>query len=175
MSTSSFEIRKAGLQDIPTIQSLSESIWNQVYPSIVSQDQINFMLNKMYSTASLTKQMETDHHEFFLAMYSAEPVGFASMSIKDPSESNRFRLHKLYLEPFLHGKGFGKWMVSHLAQEVLSVGGHELELNVNKRNPAVSFYKHVGFVIENEVVLDIGNGYVMDDFIMVLDLSKNPL
>jgi ribosomal protein S18 acetylase RimI-like enzyme len=175
MSTSSFEIRKATLKDIPTIQSLSKSIWNQVYPSIVSQDQINFMLDKMYSTASLTKQMETDHHEFFLGLYSAEPVGFASISIKDPSQSSRYRLHKLYLEPFLHGKGLGKLMVSHLAQLVQSAKANEVELNVNKRNPAVSFYKHLGFTIEKEVVLDIGNGYVMDDFIMVLDLAKNPI
>ncbi len=174
MPNSSFTIQEATTQDLPIIQLLSKSIWNQVYPSIISQEQIDFMLNMMYSTASLTCQMEVEKHKFLTLIYSGETVGFASYSPKDAGDRKRYRLHKLYVEPKLHGQGLGRSLVSHIIKLISSEGGQELELNVNKLNPAISFYKHIGFTIEKEVVLDIGNGYVMDDFIMVLDLAKNP-
>jgi hypothetical protein len=37
---------------------------------------------------------------------------------------------------------------------------------VNKYNKAKDFYLHNGFEIAESVVVQIGNGYVMDDFIM---------
>lgn len=168
-------IRSASIDDIPIIQSLSRSIWNKVYPSIISQEQIEFMLNMMYSNEALTRQLEIDKHTFVIIYLDETPVGFASFSPKALNENKRFKLHKLYVEPAYHGKGLGKQLLLYIANQILQQGGREIELNVNKRNPAIQFYKHFHFEVENEVVLDIGNGYVMDDYIMVLDLAKNPI
>jgi ribosomal protein S18 acetylase RimI-like enzyme len=66
-------------------------------------------------------------------------------------------------------------MVRHICHEIVGLGGTALELNVNKKNPAILFYEHLGFYREKEVVIDIGNGFVMDDYIMVLDLTQKPL
>ncbi|TXI77628.1 MAG: hypothetical protein E6Q44_13280 [Flavobacteriales bacterium] len=46
-------------------------------------------------------------------------------------------------------------------------GDTAVELNVNKRNPAKAFYERHGFVVERDEVLDIGQGHVMDDHVMV--------
>ena len=39
-------------------------------------------------------------------------------------------------------------------------------LNVNKYNNAIHFYMKQGFTKVKDEVIDIGNGYVMDDYVM---------
>lgn len=168
-------IRQASRKDIPLIQELSSEIWHQVYPTVISVDQINFMLDTMYSTTAIDNQIRQLGHRFIILEFEETGVGFASYSIKHPSEPKRYRLQKLYLKPELHGRGLGKKMVSHICHEILGLGGTALELNVNKKNPAILFYEHLGFYREEEVVIDIGNGFLMDDYIMVLDLTQKPL
>ena len=133
------------------------------------------MLDSMYSSVSLDNQISQLGHRFIILELEGSGVGFASYSAKHPSESNRFRLEKLYLKPELHGRGLGKKMVRHICHEVVASGGTALELNVNKKNPSMLFYEHLGFYREKEAVIDIGNGFVMDDYIMVLDLTQKPL
>jgi GNAT superfamily N-acetyltransferase len=164
------EIKKSSTNDIPLIQQLSKEIWNKVYPAIISQEQIDFMLQMMYSDASLQQQMTELNHHFIILYFNGIPIGFASYSVKSSLEPDIIRLNKLYLQPAHHGKGHGKAMIEYIVKEAKQLAGSMLELNVNKYNPAVSFYKKQGFVIASEMVLDIGNGYVMDDFIMTLPI-----
>ena len=164
------EIKKISIDAIPVVQGLSREIWNKVYPSIISQEQIDYMLEMMYSKESLEKQMtEMDHH-FFLLYSEGMPVGFASYSIKSNQEPHTVRLNKLYLQPECHGMGFGKAMIDYVVKQSTILNASNIELNVNKQNPAVRFYKRQGFSIKSEMVLDIGNGYVMDDYIMTMPL-----
>ena len=41
-----------------------------------------------------------------------------------------------------------------------------LWLTVNKGNPSVQAYQRLGFSIAAEIVMDIGGGFVMDDYRM---------
>ncbi|MFN5422947.1 MAG: GNAT family N-acetyltransferase [bacterium] len=168
-------IRPASLEDISLIQELSHEIWHEVYPSVISSEQIDYMLEIMYSNSSLEDQLITQGHSFILLEIEGKAAGFASYSIKSESEPERYRLHKLYVRPNLHGMGLGKSLVKHICHDTIQQGGTELELNVNKKNQAVSFYKHLGFQVEKEVKIDIGKGFVMDDYIMVLNLAQNSL
>jgi GNAT superfamily N-acetyltransferase len=169
------KITKASLDSIPAIRRLSEEIWYQVYPSVVPIAQIEFLLSTWYSSDALTEQMEVLGHHFILVEWNDEAVGYASYSMKLANQPERFRVHKLYLQPAMHGKGIGKAMLKFIAAESMPLGCKELELNVHKRNPAVGFYKHVGFAIEQDIVTVIEHGHVLDDYIMMLDLMKNPL
>ncbi len=171
IQTTMVSINKCSTEGIPTIRQLSEEIWKEVYPTIVSMEQIDYMLEMMYSKKALEEQITTLGHQFILVRYHDEIVGYASYSIKLKDEPKRYRLHKLYVKPELHGKGLGKAMISYISNEVSNAGGTELELNVNKKNPAVAFYKHTGFSVESEIDLQIGNGFEMNDFIMVLKLQ----
>ena len=163
-------IKKSSTNDIPLIQQLSKEIWNKVYRAIISQEQIDFMLEMMYSEGSLLQQMTELNHHFIILYFSEIPVGFASYSVKSSLEPDVIRLNKLYLQPAYHGKGLGKAMVEYIVKEAKQLAGSILELNVNKYNPAVSFYNKQGFVIASEMVLEIGNGFVMDDYIMTLPI-----
>jgi RimJ/RimL family protein N-acetyltransferase len=59
-------------------------------------------------------------------------------------------------------------MVERVSARARSLGCHRVSLAVNKRNSrAIAAYRKWGFEIEQAVVKDIGDGFVMDDYIMV--------
>lgn len=170
-----FEIRKAGIDQIDIIRRLSKEIWMEVYPSIISIEQIEYMLGRIYSVDALKHQILGLGHTFILLTEKDDPIGYASYSKKDSTDNGVFRLHKFYLQPTYHGKGLGKRMLNEIIKEVISQQGSSLELNVNKYNPTLGFYKKIGFSIISEEVIDIGNGYVMDDYTMELKPLKSPI
>lgn len=163
------QIKKASVTDISTVQNLAETIWPEVYASIISAEQIRYMLDIMYSNESLQQQLDKGH-QFIIAMQDDIAIGFAAFSKKSDIEPLIFRLHKLYVLPHLHTKGTGSFLLTHVINSSKNDGATTLELNVNKNNPAINFYQKKGFAIQREEILNIGNGYVMDDFIMVLPL-----
>ena len=159
------EIKKAGIEDIAIIKNLAETIWPICYKEIISTEQINYMLKIMYSKLSLKEQVEKGH-QFIMAYDIDIPVGYASFSQKSEVEPRVFRLHKIYVLPNSSLKGVGTSLLDYLSNECKKLGGTELELNVNKYNTAVFFYKKKNFTIVKEEVLDFGGGYVMDDYVM---------
>lgn len=162
------EIRFADIDDINTIGYLAQQTWPIAYGSIISMEQINYMLKLFYSPASLTDQIQRQKHQFILAGQDDEPLGFASYSAY--GEPGIFKLHKLYVLPETQGKGVGKAMLDFVVDEISKQKATHLVLTVNKLNPALKFYQRLGFSKIRDEVTDIGNGYVMDDYIMQLSL-----
>jgi diamine N-acetyltransferase len=158
------DIRKAEFEDINTIGYLAYQIWPIAYKDILSLEQLQYMLNKLYSPAALRSQMTIDHHTFLLAELDEEPVGFASYS--KTTEPGVFKLHKLYIHTQVKGKGLGKILLEAVISEVTALKGTVLRLNVNKQNTAKVFYDKQGFTTLKEEDIDIGNGYFMNDYVM---------
>ena len=159
---SKYRIRKATVDDIPLIRELCFKVWPQTYASIVSQEQIDYMLDKMYSSPSLQKQMDTGS-EFILVYDENEPVGFASYFEKAPSV---FKLDKIYVLLSQQGKGTGKFVIGYIVNEIKQRGATSLQLQVNRHNKAKDFYEKMGFVVIDEKDFDIGQGFFMNDFVM---------
>lgn len=113
--------------------------------------------------------MKELHHKFIIVYDSDRPVGFASYSLKANCE-NIFRLHKIYILHQLQGKGIGKFMLNKIIDDVKPEGAKFLELNVNRNNKALEFYKKFGFKIISQEDIDIDNGYFMNDYVMNLKL-----
>ena len=157
-----FEIQKASVNDIPLIRELAFKVWPQTYAPIISPEQIDYMLDMMYSEASLEKQI-IDGARFIFIYENNEPVGFASYQETSPAI---FKLHKLYVLPSQQGKGTGRFIIEHIINEIKPLGGRALQLQVNRRNNAKYFYEKNGFSVIKEFDFDIGNGYVMDDYVM---------
>ncbi len=159
----SLEIRKAVLADIPVISQLAEEIWWPTYRDFISEEQISFMLQDMYSAASLEQQL-ADGVTFLLALREDTAVGFAGFSRTDEAE-RVFKLHKLYVLPSEQGKGTGKALVDEVSRLAKADGGRILELNVNRGNKAQHFYKKIGFDIHQ--TLDIPyHQFVLTDYVM---------
>ncbi len=157
-----FEIQKASVNDIPLIRELAFKVWPHTYASMISAEQIDYMLDMMYSEASLEKQI-SDGARFIFIYENKEPVGFASYQEMSPGV---FKLHKLYVLPSQQGKGTGRYIIEHIISEIKPLGANALQLQVNRRNKAKYFYEKNGFSVIKEFDFDIGNGYVMDDYVM---------
>lgn len=157
-----FNIRNATVNDIPLIRDLTFLVWPQTYAAVLSKEQIDYMLDMMYSETSLKKQM-SDGCQFIIVYDDTEPVGFASYQEIKPAI---FKLHKIYVLISQQGKGTGKFAISHIIDKIKGKGATALQLQVNRTNKARGFYEKLGFTMIDELDLDIGNGYFMKDYIM---------
>jgi ribosomal protein S18 acetylase RimI-like enzyme len=155
-------IRKATIEDIPLIRELCFQVWPQTYASILSQDRIDYMLDYMYSAASLEKQM-TSGSQFIFVYENEEPVGFAAYLSKG---HGIYKLDKIYVLISQQGKGTGRFVIDYIINEINQKGATALQLQVNRNNKAKSFYEKLGFVVLDYQVFDIGHGHFMDDYVM---------
>lgn len=147
------------------IQDLAKAIWPDAYGAILSQEQLEYMMEMMYSLDSLENQLK-NNIVFLLVKEENDFIGFASYELNFQN-SNKTKIHKLYILPTIQGKGVGKNLILHIQEIARKNSNAALILNVNKYNKAKDFYLHNQFEIADSLVVDIGNGYVMDDFVMV--------
>lgn len=160
---SGFGIRTATTADFSAIRAVVHEVWPVAYREVISQEQIAYMLNNLYSDQSLAKQLREEGCIFLVSEENNIVHGFASFS---EIERSLFKLHKLYVYTEMQGKGIGKTLLDEVKKRSAMFGGKAIELQVNKKNVAQHFYTKQGFTIDRELVLDIGNGFVMDDFVM---------
>lgn len=156
-------LRTATTHDFNAIRAVVHEVWPIAYREMISAEQISYMLQMMYSDESLSRQMMQESCEFILDEREGVTLGFASYS---HVEHDLFKLHKLYVFTHVHGEGIGKTLLDEVKKRVKIKGGTAIELQVNKRNSAQYFYLKQGFLIDRELVVDIGAGFVMDDFVM---------
>jgi len=156
-------IRRADETDLPVIRRLAHDIWPEVYEPIIGAEQVQYMLDLFYDEAALLQQF-SQGQVFLLGSRNAEAIAYASY-LPDVG-SGVYKVAKLYVSPSLQGKGIGRKMLDAIALEVLRKGAVALRLNVNRYNPAFSFYKKYGFVVVAEEDIPIGEGFFMNDFIM---------
>ena len=155
--------RRADHPDVATIRHLAERIWRACYPSIIGAAQVEYMLAAMYSEPVIRQEI-SDGVQWEIAYNENEPVGFLSITRE---KGDSAKLNKLYLVPELHGTGRGQQLIRRSLEVAASLGARELWLQVNKRNErAIHAYTRAGFRVDREAVFKIGNGFVMDDFIM---------
>ena len=165
-----FEIRKATGEDIPLIRELTFRVWPQTYKSILTQAQIDYMLEMMYSASSLQKQIDEQGCRFIVVYEDGNPVGFASYSEEEPQ---RWKLNKIYVLQNQQGKGTGRFVIDNIIEEIKKENANSLFLQVNRENNAKAFYERLGFLEVDFVNLDIGNGFFMNDYIMEKKLKSD--
>lgn len=163
------ELAEAKLEDLPEIQRLAEVTWEACYPGIISAGQIRYMLDRGYQLDVLQKDIEEQNIRFVLARIDNEPVGFGAHGIH--SECDQIKLHKLYVHPRKQGLGIGRRIVEYIANQRRGEAFQTIVLAVNKGNSnAIAAYRKYGFTHRESVVVDIGHGYQMDDYILELPL-----
>jgi GNAT superfamily N-acetyltransferase len=158
-------ISVATQEQLPIIRDLAFRIWPVTYGHILSKDQFDYMMEMMYSIDSLEKQIEIK--PFLLVNDNGEFIGFASYEI-NWDNSRKTKIHKLYVLPEIQGKGIGRMLINHIKEIALKANNNALFLTVNRFNKAKEFYLKQGFHIVAEKQFQIGNGYIMDDYVMEL-------
>lgn len=158
-------IVEATENDIPLIHELAEKTWWPAYGSILSKEQISFMLKNMYSESALRDQMR-DNIKFILVTRNDDHVAFAGYSTEG---GQILKIHKLYVLPSEQGKGTGKNLIDHFVHLAKKLNIARVELNVNRANPALSFYEKMGFRIAETIDIPY-HQFMLNDYVMRKDL-----
>lgn len=163
------EIVPLAAPDVAAVIALARRIWKAHYPGIISQEQIDYMLAQRYTVARLQQELAMPEIRWELARQAGQLLGFAS-TIHLP-EMQELKLDKLYVAPEAQGRGVGRALVASALARAKALSCSALILGVNKNNEqAITAYRHFGFVVRAEAKVDIGAGFVMDDFIMARSL-----
>lgn len=164
-----YTVKKAADTDIPLIQELIFEIYPTTYGEILSQAQIDFMLDKSYSTEGLNNSMAVGQDFYLLFDSEGKALGFIALQNK---EDNILRIEKLYLHPTTQGKGFGTLLIDFAGREARRREREILELNVNRSNKAYYFYLKQGFMVTAEVDIPY-YGFVLDDYVLQKQLKSD--
>ena len=147
------------------MQRLAGVIWRAHYPGIVTHAQIDYMLENGYALPVLQGFLDSRDRGLELARVDRVLVGFAAWYVAD--DSAVAKLDKLYVLQSHQRVGVGGRLIARVADLARAAGASRLVLNVNKHNvQAIRAYEKHGFAIREGVVVDIGGGFVMDDYIM---------
>ncbi|MFT6879790.1 MAG: ribosomal protein S18 acetylase RimI-like enzyme [Arcticibacterium sp.] len=158
--------------DFFKIQALARVIWPPTFEDILSPEQIEYMLQMMYSDDSLKKQVTLQKHTILLVEENNRDIGFLSyqLNYKDMPST---KIHKLYLLPETQGMGYGRKMIEEILRQANKENQKTISLNVNRFNKAFKFYQNLGFKHIHNEDIDIGNGFLMEDYVLELKLADD--
>ena len=165
------EVIQLHKDDVFIVNHLAEEIWPIAFGDILEKKQIDYMLDWMYNLNTLQEQVQTGIL-YYIVKKNGVAKGFLGLEPNHP-DAGDLRIHKLYVLPEDHGSGLGRTLLNQAIDVAFDLDLNTLHLNVNRFNKAVDFYKHVGFSITGEEDIDIGKGFLMEDYIMELKLNSS--
>jgi len=155
--------------DVKAVAALARIVWQSAYAGIITQAQIEYMLEQRYNAPRLLGEIETAGIWWDKATQDGQLVAFASALLVAPGRE--MKVDKLYVDPQWQRRGLAGRLLARAGERALARGCDTLMLAVNKRNEsAIAAYGKYGFRVRESVCVDIGNGFVMDDFIMARSL-----
>ncbi len=164
------KIRPIRLNELAIIQHIAQNTWPTAFGDVLPMEQIKYMLELMYSKESLTKQIKEKHHQFLLAFNEENPIGFTSYELNYDSKPETM-IHKLYILPHCQGLGAGSLLINHVSRIAKTGKNNQIRLKVYFDNPkAIGFYKKIGFQINGIATTDIGNDYIIVDYVMIKNI-----
>lgn len=161
------KLEKVERQDqIDALCKIAERVWNLTYDPLLPKGQVEYMLEKYQSDGAVKEQMKHQNYRYYLLVCGEEYAGFVGFSPRYEGREEMF-LSKVYLLPEYRGRGAVSEAFALVEKAAREEDLSRIRLTVNKGNEhAVGVYSHYGFRVEDQVVTDIGSGYVMDDYIM---------
>lgn len=155
--------------DAKLAASLAGKIWTEHYTPIIGPEQVEYMLEKYQSEDRIYEDITEGGYIYHMAFSGGEPAGYCGARL-GPGAGEVF-LSKLYVEKSFRGRGISRMFLGILKELVASNHCNHIRLTVNKHNSnSIRAYDKLGFKVVESVVTDIGNGFVMDDYVMRLDL-----
>ena len=146
---------------------LAQEIWEEYYPTIITQEQIHYMINTFQSTEAIENQIQ-EGMQYYLAVSGEDEIGYLAYAAE--KDCSLF-LSKIYIKRNFRNRGKGREMFVFILGQAQKQKLKTVRLTVNKNNTAsVEKYLKMGFSITDSVVKDIGNGFYMDDYVMAYEV-----
>ena len=147
---------------------LAAEIWREHFHGIISDEQIEYMLEKFQSFEAMTRQVSQEHYEYYGLFSGGEQLGY--FAVADNQDGTLF-LSKLYLKKQFRGRGLASEMFERIKGIGRERGLKSVWLTVNRHNDSsIAVYRHWGMKVIREQAADIGNGFVMDDYVFSADI-----
>lgn len=156
-------IKKVTIHDAKSIRDIALATWYVTYGLTHSKAQLDYMIEKFYSLEALEQSIL--EKEYYIYEEENCPLGFISLEHHFAAKSTT-KIHRIYILPECQGKGIGKTLIDYAATIAQLNQSTFLLLNVNRENKARFFYEKLGFEIQKSEDIPIGNGYLMEDFVM---------
>lgn len=154
--------------DVVRVSDMADRIWRENYKNILSEEQIDYMIDNFQSPTAITRQMVNEHYEYYLLDNDEAYIGYVAFV----KEKEKLFISKIYLLSEFQHKGYGKATVDKIRDIAISEGINKIWLTVNKNNVnAIKAYEKYGFENKDSTITDIGNDFVMDDYIMEMQLN----
>lgn len=150
-------------EQIAELCNLAKEIWNEYSIRFISQEQIDYMLEKFQSEQSIKGQVNFQKYRYFFLEEDGENIGYFAIQHK----KNELFLSKVYIKKDFRGKGyFRKAFNNAITKLAIELELPKITLTVNKYNlPSVCIYENMGFNRVDSIETDIGDGYIMDDYV----------
>jgi diamine N-acetyltransferase len=161
-------IRELALSELTVAENIARRVWPSAYRNVITPEQIEYMLQWMYSLETMTQEVTEQNIRYDLLEVNNTPTGFSAFG---PLDEKTIKLHKLYILPEFQHHGLGSRLLQHIVDTSAQAGFQEIVLNVNKKNTqAINAYIKFGFKKKGKTIDNIGHGFVMDDYIMAFNL-----
>ena len=152
------------------LAELAREIWTEHYTPLIGADQVNYMLTKFQSAENIINDVSAGGYRYFIVYDGRKPIGY--FAVRPETGSNALFLSKFYLEKGSRGRGISRIMLDRIKKIAEETGSEHIWLTVNKHNEtSIRIYRKLGFRIVEDIVTDLGGGFVMDDYRMRLDLA----
>jgi len=150
---------KVKKEEIKELAKLTSEIWHEYWPCLLTEEQIDYMVEKFQSEHAIKEQIENENYTYYFLNVNGQDIGYTGVS----DEGDYLFLSKLYIKKDFRHKGYGKLAF----EEIKKLGFDRIQLTVNKQNKnTIDAYFKYGFKIVDKMVTDIGSGFVMDDYLM---------
>ncbi len=162
-------IRLLKRDELHFVQEVAYATWPSTFSEILTDKQIEYMLSWMYNNQQLVENFDKDH-AFYGFFENDKVLGFMEVEASIQA-SSVLKIHKLYVLPSIQGKGIGQQFIHQAIACAKVHNNNSVILNVNRFNKAVTFYQKLEFTILKEENISIGNGFLMEDYVMQLEVK----
>lgn len=164
----SIEIRKAETpEEIRATAGLAAEIWREHFHGIITDEQIEYMLERFQSFSAMQEQRRSEGYEYYMVFIDGAQMGYFAIAEKE----EKLFLSKLYLHSSVRGQGYASKMFEVVVSKAKERGLPAVWLTVNKHNDSsIAVYRHWGMKVIREQTVDIGGGFVMDDYVFSIEV-----
>jgi ribosomal protein S18 acetylase RimI-like enzyme len=161
-------VRVITVSQIEAVATLAAEIWREHYTPIIGADQVDYMLKKFQSPEAVRTQIDANDLVYYLLYNDKRPAGYFAIQVR----SDEVFLSKLYVARDSRKLGLAKNAIDFIKSIAADNCLKSISLTINKNNSeSLAAYQRLGFKNEKAVVTDIGNGFYMDDFVLILPIK----
>lgn len=157
----------SNMELVYSVSAVADEIWHEHFVPIIGEEQVDYMLEKFLSPEALVEQINSGY-QYYLFSFEYTFAGFAGVH----KENGSLFLSKLYVHKDFRGKGIASYMFKQFVEMCKKHDLDKIWLTCNRNNTnTLNVYKHWGFKKVREEAADIGNGFVMDDYILEYEIK----